>query len=111
MGAQKMRSRLIEVSGFISCLRDSGSFSVHIASLQEMYSVRCCTNICVCGCMFLTFIILHLWVRTAGSLEEMYGVGCCSSICLCGNVFPTLVILHLSVHTSANVMCAGEVGP
>ena len=32
-GARKMRSKLIEVSGFIRCFRNSAYFTVHNASL------------------------------------------------------------------------------
>ena len=83
-GARKMRSKLIEVSGFIPCLRNSASFSVHNASLQKMYSVRCCTNVCVGGCVFPAFVIQNLWVCSAASLEEMYSVCCFRSICAGG---------------------------
>ena len=56
-GAQKIKSKLIEVSNFIPCLRNSASLGVHNASLQEMYSVRYCSSICVCGWVFTAFVI------------------------------------------------------
>ena len=33
-----------------------------VASLQKIYSVYYCSNICVCGWMFLAFVIRNLWV-------------------------------------------------
>ena len=92
MGAQKMRSKLVEVSGFIPCLHNLASFSVHNASLQKMYNVRCCTNVCVGGYVFLAFIIQNLWVCLVASLEEMYSIGYFSSICVRGCVFPAFII-------------------
>ena len=86
MGARKMRSKLIEVSRFTSCLRNSESVGVHNASLQKMYSVRCCTSVCVGGCVFPAFVIHNLWVCTVASLEEMYSVGCFATICVGGCV-------------------------
>ena len=100
-GARKMRSKLIKVSHFIPCLRNSASFNVHNASLQKMYSVRCCTSVCVGGCVFPAFVIQSLWVCWVATLEEMYSVGCFSSICVWGYVFPTFVIHNLWVCTTA----------
>ena len=68
-----------------------------VASLQEIYSVRCCSSICVCGWVFPAFVIQNLWVCTIASLQEMYSVGCCSSICVCGWMFPAFVIQNLWV--------------
>ena len=101
MGAQKMRSKLIEVSGFIPCLRNSASFSVHNASLQKMYGVRCYSSICVCGWVFPAFIIQNLWVCSVASLQEMYNAGYFSSICVGDCVFLAFVIQNLWVCTVA----------
>ena len=97
MGARKMRSKLIEVSHFIPCLRNSASFSMRNASLQKMYSVRCCTSVCVGACVFPSFVIHNLWVCTVASLEEMYSVGCFTTICVGGCMFPALVSQNLWV--------------
>ena len=100
-GTRKMRSKLIEVSGFIPCLRNSASLGVHNASLQEMYSVRCCSSICVCGWVFPASVIQNLWVCSVASLQEIYSVRCCTSICVCGCVFPAFVIQNLWACTVA----------
>ena len=92
-----MRSKLIEVSGFIPCLRNSASFSVHNPSLQKMYNVRCCSSICVCGWQFPDFVIQNLRVCSVGLLEEMCSVGCFRSICVGGAVFLAFVIQNLWV--------------
>ena len=108
-GAQKMRSKLIEVSGFIPCLCNSASFSVHNASLQKMYSVHYCTSVCVGGCVFPAFVIQSLWVCWVASREEMYSVGCFSSICVGGCVFPVFIIQNLWVCTLASLQeCAAR---
>ena len=107
MGARKMRSKLIEVSGFIPYLCNSASFSVHNASLQKMYSVPYCSSICVCGWVFPAFVIQNLWVCSVASLQEMYSGGCYSSICVGGCVFLAFVIQNLWVCTIASLQeCA-----
>ena len=110
MGAQKMRSKLIEVSGFIPCLCNSASFSVHNASLQRMYSVCCCTSVCVGGCVFPALVIQNLWVCWVASLQEMYSIGCFSNICVGACVFPAFIIQNLWVCSVASLEEMHSVG-
>ena len=63
---------------------------------ESVYHYMCyCIGIYVCGCVFPSYVMQHLWVCTATSLQEVYIVGCCNSICVCGCVFLAFVMQHL----------------
>ena len=49
-GAQKMRSKLIEVSGFISCLCNSACLGVHNSLARRNVQHSLLHRICVCAC-------------------------------------------------------------
>ena len=81
-----MRSKLIEASRFIPYLRNSASFSVHNASLQKMYSVRCCTNVCVGG-LCVSYLHNSEYVGVLSSLAGRNAQRWLLQQCMCGGLY------------------------